>query len=203
VPWGWRAGAQGRTLGTFNETWQLGWQPELSIRLIEASRYGATVHDAAERLTQERAVAAEELAELTTLVEDALLVGLDGAPPAVMRALADLAAGDADIGRLMDAIGPLARVSRYGNVCGDDTATVGAVLDGLLARVCAGLPSAVGGLDDDAAHELPDASNRSRPAAASRSSSPVRRTPTAARSGSRASCPAAAGCCSTTRRCWP
>jgi Family of unknown function (DUF5682) len=151
IPWGVRGRGQGRTLGTFKEIWRLEWHPELSVRLIEASRYGATVLDAAQRLAEERAAAAEELAELTALVEDCLLAGLDGALPVVMRALSDRAARDADIGRLMDAIGPLARVQRYGNVRGDDTATVTAVLEGLLARVYAGLPSALGGLDDDAA----------------------------------------------------
>jgi hypothetical protein len=94
------------------------------------------------------------LPELTALVEASLLAGLTDGLSAVMRAVADCAARDVDVGRLMDAIEPLARVHRYGSVRREDTTAVGVVLRGLLARACVGLPVAVHALDDDAAGVL-------------------------------------------------
>jgi hypothetical protein len=152
IDWGTPARTSG--LGTFKEGWRLEWRPELAVALIDASRYGPTVLAAAEARVTERAGAADELPELTSLVEASLLAGLADALSAVMHAVADRAARDVDIGRLMDAVGPLARVHRYGSVRREDTAAVGAVLSGLLARVYVGLPVAVRGLDDDAASTL-------------------------------------------------
>jgi len=51
----------------------------------------------------------------------------------------------------MDALPPLARVLRYGNVRGTDATAVSTVVDGLVTRICIGLPSAAASLDDDAA----------------------------------------------------
>ncbi|MGO9972556.1 MAG: DUF5682 family protein [Solirubrobacteraceae bacterium] len=154
VPWGTPIRTAGRTLGTFKESWRLAWRPELSVRLVEASRYGATVEAAADGFASARATASEQLPELTALVEVCLLAGINGALAVVIRALADRAARDADIGRLMDAVVPLGRVHRYGNVRGNDAQIVGLVLEGLLTRVCVGLSLTLRGLDDEAATEL-------------------------------------------------
>ncbi|HEX9338142.1 MAG TPA: DUF5682 family protein [Pseudonocardiaceae bacterium] len=54
----------------------------------------------------------------------------------------------------MTALPALARASRYGDVRGTDTAALRVIADRLLARVCAGLPSAAHGLDDPAAATL-------------------------------------------------
>jgi hypothetical protein len=51
----------------------------------------------------------------------------------------------------MNALPPLARVLRYGNVRGTDATAVSTVVDGLVARICIGLASAAASLDDDAA----------------------------------------------------
>jgi hypothetical protein len=56
-----------------------------------------------------------------------------------------------DVAHLMEALPPLANVARYGNVRGTDAASVGAVIDGLAARICIGLPGACASLDDEAA----------------------------------------------------
>jgi hypothetical protein len=63
------------------------------------------------------------------------------------------AAHDADAGRLMDALVPLARVSRYGSVRREDVAAVDAAIEGLVPRICVGLGPAAASLDDEAARE--------------------------------------------------
>jgi hypothetical protein len=153
VPWGEPAERRGST-GTFREEWSLRWQPEFSIRLVEASGYGTTVAGAATAQVTAAAAKATTLAEVTSLLETCLLADLPAARPAVLRALDARAAEDADVTHLMAAIPALARTVRYGDVRRSDVAAVAAVVRGLLARVYAALPPAASALSDEAAADL-------------------------------------------------
>ncbi|MEV4532991.1 DUF5682 family protein [Asanoa sp. NPDC049518] len=155
VPWGEPEERRGST-GTFREEWALRWQPEFSIRLVEASGYGTTVVAAATAQVSAAAAKATTLAEVTALLETCLLADLPGARSAVLRALDARAAEDADVTHLMAAIPALARTVRYGDVRRSDVAAVAAVVRGLLARVYAALPPAASGLSDEAAAGLRD-----------------------------------------------
>jgi hypothetical protein len=73
---------------------------------------------------------------------------------AAMAAFQERAAVGADATQLMDALPPLARVLRYGNVRASDASQVTGIVEGLVARIVVGLPLAVSALDDDAAAEL-------------------------------------------------
>jgi hypothetical protein len=155
VPWG-EPAASRRNTGTFREEWRLRWQPEFAVRLVEGSMYGTTVVSAATAKVTRAAHDAGTLAEVTALVETCLLAELAGAYPAVLAALDTRAALDADVNHLMAAIPALARTLRYGDVRRTDVAGLATVTASLLARVCAGLPSAVGSVSDEAAKELRD-----------------------------------------------
>jgi hypothetical protein len=72
----------------------------------------------------------------------------------LLVALDARAARDHDIAALMQAVPPLARSVRYGDVRDTDTTALARVTEGLLVRICAGLPAAVGSLDDDGAQQL-------------------------------------------------
>ncbi|MFJ8646244.1 DUF5682 family protein [Streptomyces sp. NPDC093546] len=153
VDWGEQAGGRGST-GTFRESWRLRWQPELHVRVAEAGVWGTTVLAAATAKAESLAVSATVLAEVTALAERCLLAGLPDALPVVMKALADRAALDADVGHLAQALPALARSLRYGDVRATDTAALGEVATGLALRVCVGLPPACAGLDADGAAEM-------------------------------------------------
>jgi hypothetical protein len=150
VPWG-RRGEVAGARGTFREQWRLRWDPDLSVRVVEASVWGTTVAAAASARAASLARGGTSLAALTELAERCLLAGLDDAVAAAMRAFADSAAVDLDVSHLMAAFPPLARVLRYGDVRGTPSALVTPVVDGLAGRVCVGLPAASLSLDDDAA----------------------------------------------------
>ncbi|MFF2730075.1 DUF5682 family protein [Streptomyces sp. NPDC058008] len=152
VHWGRPAAGRGST-GTFRESWRLRWEPELFVRTAEAGVWGTTVLGAATARTESDAVSAPSLAAVTALAEQCLLAGLPDALPVVMRALADRAALDADVGHLADALPALARSLRYGDVRSTGGAALGEVAVGLAERVCVGLPPACTGLDADAAAE--------------------------------------------------
>ncbi|GIF53310.1 hypothetical protein Afe04nite_78490 [Asanoa ferruginea] len=155
VPWGEPDERRGST-GTFREEWSLRWQPEFSIRLVEASGYGTTVVAAATAQVTAAVAKATTLAEVTAQLETCLLADLPAARPAVLRALDARAAEDADVTHLMAAIPALARTVRYGDVRRSDVAAVAAVVRGLLARVYAALPPAASALSDEAATALRD-----------------------------------------------
>ncbi|MFH9616927.1 DUF5682 family protein [Streptomyces pratensis] len=152
VHWGEPAAGRGST-GTFRESWRLRWEPELFVRTAEAGVWGTTVLGAATARAESDAVSASSLAEVTALGEQCLLAGLPEALPVVMRALADRAALDADVGHLADALPALARSLRYGDVRSTDTLALGEVAVGIAERVCVSLPPACTGLDADAAGE--------------------------------------------------
>jgi hypothetical protein len=155
VDWG-TALAQRRGRGTFWESWRLGWQPEFAVDLVEASAYGTTVRDAATARVHEQAAAAGSLAEVTALVERCLLAELPEGLPTVLKALDERMALDHDVVHLMDALPALARTLRYGDVRRTDLAALWHVMDGLITRICVGLPAAVGSLDDAAAAAMRD-----------------------------------------------
>ncbi|MFH8678267.1 DUF5682 family protein [Streptomyces lydicus] len=155
IPWGEPARSRGST-GTFRETWQLRWEPELAVRVAEAGIWGTTVHAAATAKATTEATAATSLAEVTALAEHCLLAALPDALPVVMRALADRAALDTDVGHLARALPALVRSVRYGDVRGTDATALRDVATGLAERVFVGLPPACPGLDADGAAELRD-----------------------------------------------
>ncbi|MEU8893233.1 DUF5682 family protein [Streptomyces sp. NPDC048442] len=153
IGWGETADSRGST-GTFREGWRLRWEPELSVRVAEAGVWGTTVLAAATAKAESQAGSATALADITALAEQCLLAELPGALPVVMRALADRAALDSDVGHLAQALPALARTLRYGDVRGTGTAALAEVAAGLAERICVGLPPACTGLDADGAAEM-------------------------------------------------
>jgi hypothetical protein len=150
VPWGSPQQGRTRNIGTFRESWQLTWRPELDLALIEASMWGSTVVAAATQRVLSIAEGATALDELTALTEQCLLADLGDALPAVLAAVRDRAALDTDVTHLMAALPALVRAARYGDVRGTDPARLGEVATEMITRICAGLPAAVTSLDETA-----------------------------------------------------
>ena len=154
IPWGEIGHARGT--GTFREVWQLRWQPEFAVRLIEMGVWGNTVLDAATAFARDAADKSPDLPALTELLDRALLANLPNAVSHLMQRVQDEAAVASDVTHLMDALPPLANVLRYGNVRQTDAGMVSQVVDGLVARACIGLPGACASLNDEAAAEMYD-----------------------------------------------
>src|SRR5258708_17039683 len=148
---GWGTIVSAPSAGTFREGWLLRWRPEFVVALIEKARYGTTVPAAATAVVVERVAESAEFAQITGLVEAAVLADLPDALPAVTGALERRSARTGDIAHLMAATAPLARVLRYGSVRQSDTDLVRGVLASVLIRICAGLASACMSLDAQAA----------------------------------------------------
>lgn len=153
VPWGTEAEGR-RSAGTFRETWDLLWEPELEVRLIEASALGTTVESAVIAAVTQQASAASSLAELTGAIENCLLADITEPLTEIVGLVAARAALDTDITHLMDALPALARTVRYGDVRGTDASALASVLHGMVVRIAAGLVPSCTGLDSDTADAM-------------------------------------------------
>ncbi len=151
VPWGTTAPRSHGAKGTFHEFWQTEWEPEFAVKLIEASRFGNTVAAAAEGRTADLAKNAESLAELTLLLDHALLANLPRGVEWLTAAIQDRAATNCDVLQLLAAVPALARAARYGNVRQTDAELVLHIVTGLVERIAIGLPGACQSLSDDSA----------------------------------------------------
>jgi len=152
ITWGRQGKAGGK--GTFHEIWEVRWAPEFSLSLIEAGRWGKTVLEAASAYTADMAEKLDELPALTELLDRALLADVGEAVERVMQRVQNVAALAGDVTHLMDAVPPLVRVARYGNVRKTDVAAVEHVVSGLVERVCISLPGACSAINDDAAQPM-------------------------------------------------
>lgn len=150
IPWGTPQRTYGAR-GTFHELWRLQWHPEFTVALIEANVWGNTVASAAGAFTRHAADTAADLPALSALLDRVMLADLPAAAEHVLTCVAASAAVSADVRHLMDALPPLARVARYGDVRGTKPERVLPVITGLFERVLLGLPGACASLDDDAA----------------------------------------------------
>jgi hypothetical protein len=153
IAWGEPNQTSGKA-GTFHELWRLQWQVEFAVSVIEAGVWGNTVETAAGAAACDRADKAADLPALTELLDGAILADLSQAVDHVLTRLQAQAAVAADVRHLMEALPPLARVARYGDVRGTRANQVLPVLDGLFARIFVGLPGACGSLDDEAANRM-------------------------------------------------
>ena len=153
IPWGEQQQAWNK-LGTFHEYWRVQWQPEFAVAIIEANVWGNTIESAATAAVRANAASAEHLAELTELLDQAMLADLPDAVDDLLAHIQARAAVSGDVRRLMDALPPLARVARYGDVRGTRAERVTPVIENLYARIVVGLSAACASLDDDAANEM-------------------------------------------------
>ncbi len=153
IDWGIPTEVSGKK-GTFHEVWIVQWQPEFSVSLIEAARWGNTVYDAASSYARNLADKANDLPSLARILDKALLADIPEAVHHLMARIEAESAVASDIFHLMDALPPLVNIIRYGNVRQTDTQMVKRVADGLIVRICIGLPGACSSLDDEAAHEM-------------------------------------------------
>lgn len=140
--------------GTFHELWKLRWEPVFLVRLIEIGVWGNTIESAASGYVCHLAADVGDLERLTAMLGDAMLANLPAAVDALMQRILTTAAVSADVAKLMDALPPLAEVSRYGNVRQTDKELVARAIDGVLPRILVGLGAACASLSDDAAREM-------------------------------------------------
>ncbi len=152
IGWGSRQTASGK--GTFKEIWTLRWHPEMMIRLIEMGIWGNTVEDACSRLLLDRSEQGQSITEIAGFISQAIPAELFAVIEKLLARINELATVSSDIPELMGALVPLVEVSRYGNVRKTDLSAINILVDGLITRICIGLPNACYGLDETSAGRM-------------------------------------------------
>lgn len=155
IPWAQEHHSGG--MGTFKEEWELRWQPEFSLHLIDASLLGNTVELAASRTIMKQIDATTSVAEIVANIDQLFLCHLPVAIPAAIQRLRDVAAVSADLQDLMTSLLNLVQLMRYGSVRKLDADGLADIADGTIIRVCNGLASACACLDEDASYRMLEA----------------------------------------------
>lgn len=153
IKWG-EGGQRASGKGTFKESWRLRWEPEFEIQLIEAGLWGNTLEQAATAKLIQTANDTRSLATLAEMAHSSLYADLPAAVDHLMRRLQDEAAVNSDIAELMQALPELARLLRYGDVRQTSVKQVASVVNGMVTRICIGLPNACHSLNEEAAEAM-------------------------------------------------
>ncbi len=153
IDWG-QESRPGQSLGTFKEVWQLRWEPECDMQVIAAASWGNTVEQAAEARVKALLREEQQPAALSSLLERVLLSNLPGLTGPIGRRLSERIALDADTEHLMEALPPLVKMLRYGDVRGTDRETVQGIVEALLPRLFLGLPGACTQVDEPYGNRL-------------------------------------------------
>lgn len=152
IPWGKPDIAAVRSTGTFHEYWQLRWQVEFIVQIIEANSFGNTIESAVAAAVRAKSETVKTIPEITALIEAVMPADLpESTLDELLLRLQNDAAVSSDISGLMLALPPLVNVIRYGNVRGTSLTQVEPVFNALFQRVLVGLIPSCGSLDDDAA----------------------------------------------------
>jgi hypothetical protein len=145
-----------RNKGNFKEQWQLLWQPEFSIRIIEKGIWGNTLEEAATNYLSHLATETLSASQLVNLLEQSIPTDLPDSVNAMIARLDTLAATTSDITELMRSVPGLSGVVRYGNVRNTDLSRLKDMFDSIVARVCIGIPLACINIDIEAAQQILD-----------------------------------------------
>jgi hypothetical protein len=150
----WAVQTESSTRGTFKESWDLSWNPEMIISLIQMGIWGNTVEEASLKYLSHQAQESQFISELSELIQKAIPAELFDAIELLLDRISEAATVSSDLLELMGALVPLAAVSRYGNVRKTDLEAALELVEGLLIRICIGLPPACYGLDEESAEKM-------------------------------------------------
>lgn len=147
----------GRSRGTFRENWQLRWEPEFAVRLVEHLVYGSTIAEAAGGRMIDAMGREVELGALATLVRTAMIADLGPATEYGIAALEKKAALTSDCLTLLSALPPMADILRYGEARAGTAEHLGTLMPRIVVQAALALAYAARNLDAKAAAKLRNA----------------------------------------------
>lgn len=152
ITWGHLMQVRGK--GTFKEQWQLKWEPEYSILIIEKGNWGNTLEEAVTNWVAHEAAQASTLSVVCALLEKVIPSALPAAAEALIVKINNLAAATSDVLQLLEVLPALVSVSRYGNVRQTDETMILGIVNSMIARVCVSLPAACVSVDEEASQKI-------------------------------------------------
>lgn len=150
IPWGVLSDA-GRSRGTFRERWQLCWEPEFAVRLVENLIYGSTIEQAANNRMSEALRAERHLQKLAETVLHSLEAQLNIAADLGLGRLEERAAHTSDCIELLESLPALINLSRYGTARAISLGHIEGLVVRLTIQSAVALPYACRNLDEEEA----------------------------------------------------
>lgn len=150
VPWGQQTDS-GRSRGTFRERWTVSWLPEYGVTLVENLIYGSTIEQAANQRLTEALQQETHLGRLAETLQLALQAQLNQATEAGLRRFDDRAAHTTHALELIDSLGPLIDIQRYGTARKLSFAHIESLVERLAVQAALALPYACRNLNDEEA----------------------------------------------------
>ncbi|WP_028580995.1 DUF5682 family protein [Desulfogranum japonicum] len=148
VPWG-TLQDSGSSRGTFRERWQLCWEPEYAVRLVEQLIYGSTIEQAAAGKMLETIHTQHTLGLLAQTVQLCLAAQLDEAAERGIARLDERAALAGDCIEFLESLPPLVNISRYGTARDISLEHIDTLNVRLAAQAAIALPYACRNLSDE------------------------------------------------------
>ena len=121
---------------TWAETWNMQWNVEAEIQLVESALRGETVELATAFVFKERIEQSQTISEAADIIADACLCGMPQSIDAATSVLQKLAIDAASVKEIADTAHSLSVVIRYGNIRRLDYAALIPILQQLFFRAC-------------------------------------------------------------------
>ena len=143
----------------WGEYWNVWWNPEAEIEIVEAALLGDTVENAASFALKERADKSQNISDAAMIFQDAFLCGMPNAASYALSVLQRLAVDTAAITEISKTTQNLSYVIRYGDLRKFDPEPIIPLLEQLYLRACLTLEDACN-CDDKAANDVMDSIER-------------------------------------------
>lgn len=143
----------------WGEYWNVWWQPETEIEIVEAALLGDSVENAAVFALKERADKSQNIADASAIFQDAFLCGIPKAASYALRVLQRLAVDTAAITEISKTAQNLSYVIRYGDLRKFDAQPIIPLLEQLYLRACLTLEDACN-CDDKVANDVMESIER-------------------------------------------
>ena len=142
--------AKGSNAGAFSETWELEWQPEFLLKIIEAGMWGNSVAGASANKVRNDIKGQSVLLELTQLIQSVFNADLPEVVTELLDKIGDVSVTIYDVAQLMDALTPLVNAMRYGSTRGLDTKNLSRLIEQFVPRITIAIPNECINLDEAA-----------------------------------------------------
>lgn len=143
----------------WGEYWNVWWNPEAEIEIVEAALLGDTVENAASFALKERADKSQNISDAAMIFQDAFLCGMPNAASYALSVLQRLAVDTAAITEISKTTQSLSYVIRYGDLRKFDPEPIIPLLEQLYLRACLTLEDACN-CDDKAANDVMESIER-------------------------------------------
>ena len=150
----WAESKSVRKKGSFKEGWELTWDPQMQILLIDKSNYGNTIEYATQGLINHTLQSETQISEFVKLIDLCIPAQLFRAMDNILEKINELASISRDTKDLIRSLPPLINISRYGDVRKTDIEQIDQIISRLFNKICVSLANTCYGLDEENSNEI-------------------------------------------------